>query len=390
MIISDTLSRMMNNPDIEISQDHLLFVKEDLIRTYVQQYFGNGFTQSDIYQNLRMDVNKCGPEIPASKIKRIISQEWSRCIIDNNVQKHLESIYIGDPQAHLAKYATEVRTWGKTPILRTGIERLDKAYGGGLLPGQLMVITGGEGSMKTSLALKMIDTYLQEVGEKILYFSLDMEAERIAFRRILPLLGMGYKEALMAMQTNSQEYQEALARRTEVDRDNLRIVDGPHSLKKIQLVISLENPSVVFIDYLTCIEGFRSELDCARESIKQIRKLKREYDFTFVTLNQISEQSKSNQRQGVTNPPAMGGGSSQQAADVKIDLLKDTPSPTEDSPLSGKPRIIATVSKTRDEVAGRSFDLDYEGMTMSFTGEAKEVFRIKEPKTIFSDVEFPF
>lgn len=253
MMISHNLKKMIDCRDIELTSEDILSVKEDLIRTYVQEYFGKGFTQSDIFQNLRMDVNECGPEIPTSRLKRMISQEWSRCIIQNNMQKHLDSIYVANPKAHLTKYATEVRTWDKVPILRTGIDALDKAYGGGLLPGQLLVITGGEGSMKTSLALKMIETYLHDVGEKILYFSLDMEAERIAFRRILPLLGMGYKEALMAMKANSQEYQEALARRNDLDRDNLRIVDGPHNLKKIQLVISLENPSVVFIVNITVL-----------------------------------------------------------------------------------------------------------------------------------------
>jgi hypothetical protein len=90
------------------------------------------------------------------------------------------------------------------------------------------------------------------------------------------------------------------------------------------------------------------------------------------------------------NPPAMGGGSSQQAADVKIDLFKDV-EPNEDVPWKQikKPRIVATVSKTRDAIAGKHFVLDYDGPTMSFTGRAKEVEKVKEQKSIFGPVSLP-
>lgn len=388
-MISDILQRMVNNPDFQFTDKEVLLKKRELISESVQKYYGNGLSQADIYQMLKGDINKYGPPVPTSELKRFISQQWSRCMLENNALAYRKSLYVGDPESHLTRYARETQSWGKVPVLRSGIDVLDQAIGGGLLPGQLMVITGGEGSMKTSLALKMVETFLEEVGEKILFFSLDMEAERVALRRLLPLLGMTYKDALLCMRRNTQDYQDALTARRKVDRGNLVIVDGPHDLKKIKLVISLENPSLVVIDYLTCIEGFRSELDCAREVIKEIRKLKREYGFTFVTLNQISQQSKIHQKQGIISPTALGGGSSQQAADLKIDLMKDTPCLTEEGASLSKPRIIATISKTRDSVAGRSFDLAYDGRTMNFIGEAREVFRVREPKTIFTDMELP-
>ena len=383
-MISDILLKMQaSGMEIDLEQE-----KIDQIKSHTEHYYEHGLTPVQIFQHLREDVNKVGTPLPLSKVKQLIAQTYRECISSNNLNEALKNLYIANPSVYLNKYADETRTWGKVPVLRTGIDKLDTASGGGLLPGQLLVITGGEGSMKTSLSLKMIDTYLQEVAEKVLYFSLDMEAERVVFRRLLPLMGMGYKSAIGEMQKGTDEYLEAVAKREEIDNGNFRIVDGPHDLEKIKTVIEFEAPSVVVIDYLTCIEGFRSELDCAREAIKRIREWKREYGITFVTLNQLSEASKANQRQGYLNPPAMGGGSSQQASDVKIDLLKDMPAQDEEW-LQTRPRIIATISKTRDEVAGRSFDLEYSGQTMSFTGNCKEVFRIKEQKAVFASCELP-
>ncbi len=383
-MISDILMKMKAlDMDIDLERE-----KIRLVKVFTEDYYKRGLKPYEILLQLRDDVNKVGTPLSQSKVWQIVVQAYRECIRCNNLDEALNNFYIANPSEYLNKYADETRTWRKVPLLRTGIDKLDNSSGGGLLPGQLLVITGGEGSMKTSLALKMIETYLKEVQETVLFFSLDMEAERIVFRRLLPLMGMGYKSAINEMQKGTDEYRDAVAKREEIDNGNFRIVDGTHDLEKIKTVIEFEAPSVVVIDYLTCIEGFRNELDSARESIKRIREWKREYGITFITLNQLSEASKANQRQGYLNPPAMGGGSSQQAADVKIDLFKDMPSQDEEW-LQTKPRIIATISKTRDEVAGRSFDLEYSGQTMSFTGNCKEVFRLKEQKAIFADCELP-
>ncbi len=388
MRISEALERIgsqMEKAGLEID---LLFEKKNLVRDTVKEYYEKGLTHARIYKAIKEDVNLYGPRIGDVELRRIIAQAWQEAIKQGNAWDFVNENYQSDPDAYLGSLAKEVREWDKMPFLRTGIYKLDEAMGRGLLPGELLVLTGGEGSMKTSFALKMIDTYLKEVGGRVLFFSLDMEPERVVLRRLCPLMGMNYKSVLREMKENTREYQEAVRKRDSLDKGNFRIYGGPLTLKQMLDRMELENPAVVFIDYLTCIEGFNSELECARESIKAIRKWKREYQYTFITLNQLSEQSKANQRQGVINPPAMGGGSSQQAADVKIDLFKDAVDASignNDIYTITRPRIIATISKTRDAVAGRSFELEYNGMTMEFSGEAKEVFRQKQRKAVFGD-----
>jgi len=372
----------------EVSDTELDEIKSDLLWHEITSLYSRAFTTTDIYNLLKHDATTAPAPMTATEFKRLVNQAVETYIKDNNLGGAMP--YIADPYVHIQKHEREVRTWKDMPLLKTGIEELDMSYGGGMLPGNLLVLTGGEGSMKTSLALRMVDDYLVNVGERVLFFSLDMEAERIAIRRLLPLANIGYKEMLYEMQRGSDIYKDALERRREVDNGNFRIVDGSYTLEQMKKVILLENPSVVMVDYLTCIEGYRSELDTAREAIKKIRDWKKEYGYTFVTLNQLSEASKANQRNGHINPPAMGGGSSQQAADVKIDLFKDTPK-QENVPWAQqkKPRIVATVSKARDAVAGRSFELSYDGPTMTFQGEATEVHKIKETKAIFEPVSFP-
>ena len=49
-----------------------------------------------------------------------------------------------------------------------------------------------------------------------------------------------------------------------------------------------------------------------------------------------------------------------------------------------RPKLICTVTKCRSGVKGSSWELDYIGATMSFTGTAERVRREKKRKAMFT------
>ena len=100
----------------------------------------------------------------------------------------------------------------------------------------------------------------------------------------------------------------------------------------------------------------------------------------MVILSQMGRASKQLQASGSpTLGSAKGGGIVEELANAQVDIFKDAP--VNELAL---PRIVATVAKTRRGVAGRSFELEYDGRTMSFTGKAVPVRRLKAQKPVFA------
>jgi circadian clock protein KaiC len=65
------------------------------------------------------------------------------------------------------------------PRTKTGIEGLDTMIGGGIPAGRIVVVSGGPGTGKTTLAIQFLVNGVQKYGESGLYVSLDEPKERI-------------------------------------------------------------------------------------------------------------------------------------------------------------------------------------------------------------------
>lgn len=333
----------------------------------------------------------------ATKIYRLAINE-NRVITDVTSESHrlirecsaAERIAVTDPTLHQEAYEQQVRSWDGLPVLRTGIDAVDSEMSGGVLPGEILSLVGGEGSMKTSLALKAVDTYLREVGRKVLFVSLDMPAYQVNLRRLMPILQMNEMEILEAIKTDSAEYKNAVDVLTERDAGLFRVVDGDYTLTDLERVIQTEVPAVVVLDYLTAVAGFDSELDAARGVTAALRRWKSEMGCAFMVLNQMSDIALANQRHGdVGTGRGLGGGSIRRLADVVLELFKDKPPTSEDGMpnYDTTPRIICSVAKTRRGQNGRHYSLHYDGKTMSFSGSASPV-KIRSKKSsesVFSD-----
>ena len=368
---SDTATFIDAIPVMSTFKRHVAIVREKAVRRQLID------RATQIY---RLAINE-------SKVITDVTGESHRLIRECSAA---ERIAVTDPTLHQEAYEQQVRSWDGLPVLRTGITAVDNEMSGGILPGEILSLVGGEGSMKTSLALKAVDTYLHEVGRKVLFVSLDMPAYQVNLRRLMPIIQMNEMQILEAIKADSSEYKQANDLLNERDAGLFRVVDGDYTISDLERVIQTEAPAVVVLDYLTAVAGFKDELDAARGVTAALRRWKSEMGCAFLVLNQMSDIALSNQRNGdVGTGRGLGGGSIRRLADVVLELFKDKAPTTEDGMpnFDSTPRIICSVAKTRRGQNGRHYSLHYEGKTMTFSGSASpvKVRSKRSSESVFSD-----
>ena len=140
--------------------------------------------------------------------------------------------------------ATSVQTLGEVharelPRLVTGIEEFDRALGGGLVEGGVVLIGGDPGIGKSTLLLQALAA--MSGRHRVLYVSGEESAAQVALR----------------------------ARRLGIDGKEVRLL-AEIALERIQTVLSEEKPVVAVIDSIQTL--YSSELQSAPGSVAQVRE----------------------------------------------------------------------------------------------------------------------
>jgi DNA repair protein RadA/Sms len=140
--------------------------------------------------------------------------------------------------------ASAVQTLGdvharELPRLETGIEEFDRALGGGLVEGGVVLIGGDPGIGKSTLLLQALAA--MATRERVLYVSGEESAAQVALR----------------------------ARRLGIDGKDVRLL-AEIALERIQAVLSEEKPAVAVIDSIQTL--YSSELQSAPGSVAQVRE----------------------------------------------------------------------------------------------------------------------
>jgi DNA repair protein RadA/Sms len=140
--------------------------------------------------------------------------------------------------------ATSVQTLGdvharELPRLVTGIEEFDRALGGGLVVGGVVLIGGDPGIGKSTLLLQALAA--MSARHRVLYVSGEESAAQVALR----------------------------ARRLGIDGKEVRLL-AEIALERIQAVLSEEKPAVAVIDSIQTL--YSSELQSAPGSVAQVRE----------------------------------------------------------------------------------------------------------------------
>lgn len=257
-------------------------------------------SQQAVYREYVSRFSELGLEAPVTALKRIVSagataiSRGQESIIDAAVAIGRE----GDPSAHLARRISTVKSWRQDAAFTLGVDGLDEVFGG-VLPGEIMAITGAQGSMKTSLALCAIEQALDE-GKRISFFSLDMSPQEVAERRLQLRLELNQRELHELIRTGNETIKQTA--RTMAERDLDHFLLAGNEGEKRWLVDDLirdtiiHRSDVLVIDYLTLLKPVgKSDLDCAEEVMPKLKNFAQKNSVAVVLLNQMSRTSKREQ-----------------------------------------------------------------------------------------------
>jgi replicative DNA helicase len=306
---------------------------------------------------------------------------------------------LANPDDHFSSLLEEVTHSEKSQVFLFGIGALDESFRG-LLPGETLSLVGAQGAMKTALALNGIDDFLEHAQKKVLFLSLDMPPEKIIVRRLMRVMNCDEANVREHIYAKTAEINNAYRTIRERDNGNFRLVGKTILNPKTRLAapvdfidlqdvlecIDTEAPAVMVIDFLTKIQAergkpFRSDLEKAERIIPAFQRLAEKRKISMVILSQMGRANKTAAKAGDSGGHGKGGGIIEETVDAEIELLKDALP----EGVTRQPPIIATVTKTRRGVAGKSFSLEYIGHTIQFTGSARRVQRATAAKPAFAD-----
>lgn len=361
-------------------QETKRFIFEDLLHGKAAEWAKSGYKPSDMLPLLRAENRLAGDVLSGMTLKRMAVQVLA---------EEKERLKPGSPaitplEEAIRRYEEEVESWGSDCTFEFGIPLLDDSFGG-IFPGETMVIVGQRGAMKTSLMLNGVENYLRRIEDgKVLFYSLDMKDSDIAGRLMCRRIQVDEKFLRRLKERNDPEYLEA--RRLVNEEFGRRFVPKAnkggfrYTVERLKREVELEMPTCVCIDYLTKLkQKGQSDLDTVSDAMPVLVEMAQEYGIHMVIASQMSQMSQRAQYAAGTGGGAKGGGDVEDMAYAVIDLFRDFPAP------GGAPNVIATVSKTRRGVSGKSFSLGYWGTWMQFDGTAKRVERKKRRDPIFDD-----
>ncbi len=157
--------------------------------------------------------------------------EWNS-FVEETLQKSSGSV-----RAPFQSVAKPIGEWSKEDSARvgTGFANLDAALGGGLVPGQVVLIAGQPGIGKSTLLLQVSDRF----SGKVLYVSGEESGTQIAVRG--SRLGIGKRDIVIYPETNLERIEEVL----ESNDPDLLVLDSVQTIYSDKLESSSGSVSQV-------------------------------------------------------------------------------------------------------------------------------------------------
>lgn len=354
----------------------------------VRGLFDKGWTPGQAAPSAVNWVEEC-PDFDMSEVD--INRHISATFRDYLDEKNFSRSGVSDPCLARPDLDRDLRDMERDMEYRAerrfhfGMRELDGAIGEGIAPGEMFSLLGNPGSMKTSLLLRGFDRWIRDGWDGILFFSLDMDKSEIWKRLLMAELSCGEYALERLREAGADEYREAkhaLYNRYKGKID-VRENTAKHrwSIDDVRRMIEFNAPKLVAIDYVTLLKpsGKESDYEVANVVASTMKELAKSYGISIVLISQMSMESRRIQASGGTGGSAKGGGIINELSNTEIELFRDASTDSYDT----SPKIIATITKTRRGIAGQSYQLDYKGPSMTFTGIANRVQRATRRKPLF-------
>ncbi|GHT01150.1 hypothetical protein AGMMS50276_28590 [Synergistales bacterium] len=395
---------VLNDP--EIAKGMVDPAMRDAINGYSYNIRANSDFQM-VFENIKRDLAPLKGLYSDVEIKRVIGQEeaWQVQIADASGERyvyrtpeqikldfdrHIEESRLGkdpriddsSPTNRLKELEEYQRTWEDFPAFGFGIRKLDDAMGG-ILPGEICLLTGAPGTMKTSLALSVVDDFVRRSETGLVYYaSVDMSPIEITMRLLERETCKEQKELGFMRGSNPDGYR-ALCKEHITAKYDKRLVISGHSDDRFMTIDSLlhdcsaRQPQLIVIDYLTRLkQPGQSDLDFVELAMPQILKYAHRFQASFLILSQMSRSSRADQSSGRAGGHSKGGGIIEEVAHLELELFHQ-------SVEGDKPMVIAAITKSRRSTINQFFSLDYDGPIKRFTGDAEKMTKNTKKTAIF-------
>lgn len=99
-----------------------------------------------------------------------------------------------------ARQVSEIAAEGPRPRIVTGVDEFDRVIGGGLVAGQVLLLSGEPGAGKSTLLLMVADSIAERTGRRVLYISGEESVDQLAVRA--RRIGAGSEHLLLADETD--------------------------------------------------------------------------------------------------------------------------------------------------------------------------------------------
>jgi len=182
--------------------------------------------------------SSCGASSPKWLGKCPVCNEFNTYIEETVIERKKSAEYRGFDETKMSALA-DINVKNEQRI-KTGMEEIDRVFGGGIVKGSLVLMGGEPGVGKSTLALSIADK-VAGLGNKVLYFSGEESLEQIKLR----------------------------ADRTGVKSDKLVIVVET-GIEKITSIMEKEKPALAVIDSIQTT--FKEDLDSVAGSVTQVKE----------------------------------------------------------------------------------------------------------------------
>lgn len=231
---------------------------------------------------------------------------------------------------------------GSEPGLPTGLTDLDAVLGGGMKPGNMIIVGGRPGDGKSVLTLNVADHVSGRMGMPVLLCSLEMSAEEVAHRRIAAAAKVPL-HAIVSRDLSDGDWDRIKAAYAKLTASELRIDDTPGmSLAQVRGRLSEMaregNPArLAVIDYLGLLAEPKAESrqQAVSALARGCKNLAREFGIPVLVAAQLNRGPAHRQDKLPTLADLRESGEIEAAADVVI-LLHREDAYEPESPKAGE------------------------------------------------------
>lgn len=209
---------------------------------------------------------------------------------------------------------------GRGVVLSTGLQKLDRILGGGMIAEGLYILAARPGVGKTTIGMHIADYVAKEKG--VLFVTLEMSREQLMARRVADRTGIGIARILNGMLSETQQAEvcRALA---EIAQTRLYINFAPSATVSDIHLMARTVPDLGFIavDYLGLLssDSKRASLyEKVTENSNALKRLARSTGVPVLCLAQLNRESETRKDHRPTMADLRDSGAIEQDADGVI------------------------------------------------------------------------